>query len=305
MNNKLPNPAPAHKQNRLIKALVFAAASVLTLSAASAATVSISALQGSTTTPQWSYQEWFSRYSNTIDSATLAAFKNSAGDANDLELFATANSVKVSFLGTGATRNANLFLAYEGKNSFNTANFWNPVYASGGTNNTNVYNPVNGLNALFETRAGCSFAQAKNGNTCQVSEIGQSRTINNVTAGDRLVFGLQALPLVYNGGGTNINIPNTNYFFTGNAQNNTDARAWADAQYHAKVLKIGTNDFLVGYEDQWLGRGTNSDRDFNDLVFRFQGVTTTSPIPEPTTALLLLPGLALVAGLIKRRRRAQ
>lgn len=290
--------APSFKKWMLASALTLA------MGPAFAAAVAISPLQGTMASAQWSYAEWFSRYSATLDATTLAAFKNSPGNANGLDLFASEGSVKVTFLGTGATRNANLFLAYEGNSNFNSASFWNPVYASGGSNNTNVYNPLNSANALFQTRDGCSFAQAKNGNTCKVAELGTSRTISNLTPGERLVFGLQALPLVYNGGGSNINLPNTNYFFTGSAQNNSDARGWADGQFHAKVLKLANNDYLVGFEDTWLGTGSTSDRDYNDLVFRFQGVSVTSPIPEPSSALLLLPGLAWMVAMLRRRRAA-
>lgn len=266
----------------------------------------ISNLQGTTETPQWNSKtaginnEWFSRYSSQLNASTLNAFKNAPGNENGVNLTASSNKVTVTYLGTGATRDSNLFLAFAGSGDFNTANFWNPVYASGGTNNLSRYNPVNANNSLFETRAGCLYAQAKAGNTCTASQIGQTREISNVTIGSNLVFGLQALPLVYDG----INIPNTNYFFTGTANNNSDARGWADNSFHAKVLRVGADELLVGFEDQWLGRGTNSDRDYNDMVFLFKGVSAPlPPVPEADETLMMLSGLGLLAGAVARRRR--
>lgn len=287
-----------------MKKLILGACAMLA-TASALATVTISPLQGTTDVPQWKYlannNEWFSRYSSNLTAADLQAFKNAPGNANGVDLTATSTTVTVTYLGTGATRDSNLFLAFAGNGAFNTANFWNPIYASGGTNNLGTYNPVNASNALFETRDGCSFAQAKAGNTCVATEIGRSREMTNVVVGSNMVFGLQALPLVYNGGGTNINLPNTQYFFTGKNANNTDARGWADSSFHAKVLQISADEYLVGFEDMWLGRGTTSDRDYNDMVFLFKGVS--APVPEAETSLMLLSGLGLMAGVIARRRR--
>lgn len=281
----------------------------LCLVSASVTAAVISPLQGTTETPQWQYAgtqtgnpEWFSRYSSQLDVATLQAFKTAPGNASGLDLYATSSTVEISYLGTGATRNSNLFLAYNGSSNFNTAAFWAPVYASGGTNNLGSYNPVNSFNSLFSTRGGCSFAQAKAGNSCSVTEIGMSREVGGLTTGDKLVFGLQALPLVYNGGGSNINLPNTNYFFTGTDVNNSDARGWADGKMHVKVMGLGNDEYLVGFEDMWLGQGSISDRDYNDMVFLFKGVSTT-PVPEPEVAALMLSGLGLMAVVTRRRRR--
>ena len=172
---------------------------------------------------------------------------------------------------------------------------------SGGTNNLYNYNPVNATNQLFETRGGCTYKQAKAGNTCLVTQIGKSREISGLTPGDNLVFGLQALPLVYDG----INLPHTNYFFSGLAANNSDAKAkgWADGKIHTRLLQqqVGKNSYLVGFEDSWLGRGTTSDKDFNDMVFLFEGV---SAVPEPETYLLMLTGLGVVVAGARKRRKA-
>lgn len=258
------------------------------------ATHIISSLSGSTSTNQWEYlgtnNEWFSRFDSQITVAQLQAFKNQP--TSNLDLYAASTKIKVTYVGTGATRDSNLFLA--GTGSFSTSPFWNPIYASGGSNNLSTYNPVNSSNQLFETRAGCTYQQAKNGNTCLASEIGRTREISGLTEGEELVFGLQTLPLVYDG----INLPNVNYFFAGAADNNIDTKGWNDRNAHAKLLDLGNGKYLVGFEDTWLGTGSTSDRDYNDMVFIFEGVT--NKVPEPGNLALLLGGLGLLGITLKR-----
>ena len=280
-------------------------AALVLLGSGQADAVVISALSGSTDTPQWRYlsgkNEWFSRYSSDLTATQLKSFKTASATTAAQGLKATSDKVTVTYLGTGATRNSNLFLAYAGQGAFSTSSFWKPVYDSGGTNNLYNYNPVNATNQLFETRGGCTYQQAKAGNTCLVTQIGKSREISGLTPGDNLVFGLQALPLVYDG----INLPHTNYFFSGLAANNSDAKAkgWADGKIHTRLLQqqVGKNSYLVGFEDSWLGRGTTSDKDFNDMVFLFEGV---SAVPEPETYLLMLTGLGVVVAGARKRRKA-
>lgn len=250
--------------------------------------------------------EWFSRYTIgngdnrfNIDESILGQFKNAPlQDNTGAGLAAASESVRVTFLGTGAARNSVLFLAQHGDDQLDKNAFWNPVYGSGGTNNLSGYNPVNDINSLFETRGGCEYAEAKAGNTCIPDNLGQSRVISGLNVGDSLIFGLQALVLHYNS--DNIHYPNTNYFFSGDAGNNQDARGWNDSQIHTKVLNLGNNRFLVGFEDIWGG----GDRDFNDNLFLFEGVSVDIPVPstevnEPSSLSLL--GL-LLGGLLWHRR---
>ena len=192
-------------------------------------------------------------------------------------LKATSETVRVTYLGTGAARDSNLFLAASGNGSFDTASFWSDIYASGGTNNLASYNPVNDSNLLFTTRAGCSYAEAKAGNSCSATQLGMSREITGLTSGDSLVFGLQALPLTYNADG--ISLVNTNYFFSGDSNNNSDAQGWADGAVHTRVIQLDANTVLVGFEDTWSGN--QSDYDYNDMVFVFEGVTSAVPEPAP------------------------
>ncbi len=247
--------------------------------------------------------EWFSRYTINngeeefnIDSSILSEFKNAPmQNQNGAGLKAASSTVRVTFLGTGAARDSFLFLAQAGSATFDVNSFWNPIYNAGGTNNLGAYNPVNAGNSLFETRGGCTYAEAKAGNTCVPTNLGQSREISGLNVGDNLIFGLQALVLHYNA--DNVHYPNTNYFFSGEAANNSDPRGWNDSRVHTKALNLGGNKYLVGFEDIWGG----GDNDFNDNVFLFEGIETTIDIPdpvevpEPSSIALLFFGLALVA----------
>lgn len=254
--------------------------------------------------------EWFSRYTVgngddrfNIDESILGQFKYAPlQDNQGAGLSAASESVRVTFLGTGAARNSVLFLAQHGSDLLDRDSFWDPIYATNGTNNLSAYNPVDMSNQLFETRGGCEYAEAKAGNSCVPDNLGQSRVISGLTVGDSLIFGLQALVLHYNS--DNVHYPNTNYFFSGAAANNQDARGWNDGQVHTKVLNLGGNRFLVGFEDIWGG----GDRDFNDNIFLFEGVSVDIPVPAPVVvsepAHLSLLGL-LLGGMLWRRRSMQ
>lgn len=264
--------------------------SLMLMAVGQAQAVVVSPLEGTRDSNQLKLGEWFSRYSSTLTSAQLQAIKTAPDSSASSDLKATASTMKLTYIGTGGARNSNLFLAATGPGAFNTASFWNPVYASGGTNNLTKYNPVNSSNMLFDTRAGCSYAQAKGGNSCLAEQLGLSREISGLTVGDNLVFGLQALNLVYR---KEVNLPNTNYFFSGSAANNSDSKGWADKTVHTHVLSMADGSYLVGFEDTWAGK--TSDRDFNDTVFLL------SPVPEPETYVMMLSGLGML--LLGRRKR--
>lgn len=253
--------------------------------------------------------EWFSRYAMgngdagfNIDASLLAQLKHAPlQQDNGAGLIATGSTVRVSFLGTGAARDSWLFLAHAGNTPFNATDFWAPIYASGGSNQLAGYNPLSSANTLFQTRGGCSYAQAKAGNQCAPGQIGQSREISGLTAGDSLVFGLQASVLHYQA--DRIHYPDTHYFFSGETINNIDPLGWSDGRIHTKALKLGAGRYLVGFEDSWGG----GDQDYNDNLFLFEGVSAsvdtppTGQLPLPGSAGLALLGLGLLGGIQRRR----
>lgn len=50
--------------------------------------------------------------------------------------------------------------------------------------------------------------------------------------------------------------------------------------------------------------GSTSDRDYNDMIFLFEGVSNTpSKVPEPTSLALLLGGLGLLGATLGKSRR--
>jgi hypothetical protein len=72
-----------------------------------------------------------------------------------------------------------------------------------------------------------------------------------------------------------------------------------DGQAHAWVTTDATGRTFVSFEDL-VGGG---DRDYNDHMFSFLGVT--SPVPEPTSIALLLAGLGVLGFLLSRMRREE
>lgn len=66
------------------------------------------------------------------------------------------------------------------------------------------------------------------------------------------------------------------------------------------VLHADRQSGYLLFEDALLG----ADYDYDDMVVRFKlNVSTTAPVPEPSSVVLSLAGLGLLAGLARRRQR--
>ena len=99
--------------------------------------------------------------------------------------------------------------------------------------------------------------------------------------------------------GFNVYVPDTGQtWYTQKSLNNP-----ADNGYHFLVLNTPIpGRLLVGVEDMNfnlpLGPWPNTDRDHNDVVFEFDGI---SPVPEPTSMMLLGMGILGLFGLKRKR----
>jgi len=138
--------------------------------------------------------------------------------------------------------------------------------------------------------------------------------------GGTAIFGLYVIPTAsgtYPGSGY---VDGGYWLFSGLTNRNPDNQAHA-AYFSTEVLNddrttvlatVGTNDFLLGFEDKCRGDVFNneqdlicsggSDWDFNDAVFAFAVPDdTTEVVPEPATMTLLATGLVGMAAARRRR----
>ncbi len=109
-------------------------------------------------------------------------------------------------------------------------------------------------------------------------------------------------------------VNNTNYFIIGRMtfdySETVFARldVWVDPSDFSSVLALGSpnmfvetsNEYTAGFEDVWLASGANASYQFDEI--RIGGLLgDVAPVPEPSTATLIL-GVAGMFALVFRRR---
>jgi len=196
------------------------------------------------------------------------------------------------FLGAVAAADAGPILNTAGQDLVATGSTFQAAFLHTNAGDTSVLK--------FSVGAGPLSGAIFQNNGVGATPVGTTLTLGSI-AGGSLVFTLQDLtvPNLFSTGAASTNV---NYvIFDGNITNlnNTLFRSpeALNAAGVAAVNALGAGALIIAFEDRPLAQ---SDRDFNDLIFGFKGV---SRVPEPASMMLIGFALLSLFGFAVRRRQ--
>ena len=158
----------------------------------------------------WTAADYGRFDTSQIDGDQVAALAGAAVLNGPLR--ALGSTVTVSYLGTGAARNASLYLADLSQSSWDQSDRW-----------------------MLDTREGYSYADYLNDPFGYINTVGQWRQIGGLSAGDSLVLGLKAL--MQTAGDTGVQSSSIDYLLAGEGDT-------------AHVLQLEDGRLLLGFEDE-------------------------------------------------------
>lgn len=218
-------------------------------------------------------------------------------------LRATAAAALVTLVGVSTVAQAQTSLVYPNKGQYNATTY---SFTAAATGDVLAY-MVGGFGAAYTNELGLmingQLSSSGFGLNNHSTQIGQVFNLGHVSAGDALTFVLRNYTLnqdVYSDASLN-----TRYdLSTATGHNHIYSTSYNGSLGNYPGVPAGT---FVAFEDQRLPA---SDFNYNDLSFVFTNVSTlaittlSSAVPEPQTQGMLLSGLAALALVGARRRRA-